>query len=154
MIVLAVFVGLALYLGSPQDRDLSALAWLSGCWESTEGNRIIEEQWMKPRGSLMAGSGRTVTPGKPTFIEFLEIQAADSGIYYVARPGGGKPVPFKLVSAADGSWIFENPLHDFPQRIMYRKLSADSMKARIEGMMNGTLGGRDFNFRRVSCSPE
>ncbi len=28
--------------------SLSRLAWMAGCWESRVGDRVVEEQWMRP----------------------------------------------------------------------------------------------------------
>jgi hypothetical protein len=51
--------------------------------------------------------------------------------------------------------VFENPAHDFPQRIIYRRLSPDSLVARIEGPgPNNTTRGIDFPMRRVNCSSQ
>ncbi|MBI2619445.1 MAG: hypothetical protein HYW57_05135 [Ignavibacteriales bacterium] len=137
-----------------QSPDLTSFRWLAGCWQDVTEERVVEEQWMGPRGGSMVGAGRSVGKGKMPFVEFLEIRSLDSGVYYIARPGGGRPVPFKLVSSSDRELVFENPAHDFPQRILYQRTSAEGMKARVEGMVNGKIMGQDFNFRRGSCASE
>ncbi len=43
--------------------------------------------------------------------------------------------------------VFENPQHDFPQRILYRKNPDGTLHARAEGERNGKLSGQDFHFR-------
>jgi hypothetical protein len=58
-------------------------------------------------------------------------------------------VHFKLVSAQQGKYIFENKLHDFPQRIIYHLVTPDSIAARVEGQQNGRVDGSDFYFKRV-----
>jgi len=47
---------------------------------------------------------------------------------------------------------FENPEHDFPQHIIYRKVNADSLVAHIEGMEDGTEKHFDFPMKRTRCS--
>ena len=54
-------------------------------------------------------------------------------------------------AVSDSAVIFENPAHDFPQRIIYRRRGADSLLARVEGMRGGRLRGLDFPYRRVPC---
>jgi hypothetical protein len=44
--------------------------------------------------------------------------------------------------------VFEDPAHDFPQRVIYRKNADGSVTARTEGTMNGQLRGVDFPFKR------
>ena len=48
--------------------------------------------------------------------------------------------------------VFENPKHDFPQRIRYR-LKGDTLHARIEGTINGKERAIDFPYQRASCTP-
>jgi hypothetical protein len=45
--------------------------------------------------------------------------------------------------------VFENPSHDFPQRVIYRKVP-DGLLARIEGVINGKPRGEDYPFKRCN----
>lgn len=45
---------------------------------------------------------------------------------------------------------FENPAHDFPRRIIHRRVGADSLVARVEGVRSGRAHGVDFAYRRVA----
>ena len=47
----------------------------------------------------------------------------------------------------DDEVVFENPTHDFPQRIIYRKGADRSVTARIEGVIDGKARGVDFPFK-------
>lgn len=49
--------------------------------------------------------------------------------------------------------VFENPNHDFPQRIIYRLVTVDSLVARIEGRIDGKERSSDFPYRRARCEP-
>ena len=44
--------------------------------------------------------------------------------------------------------VFENPTHDFPQRIIYWKDGAD-LRARIEGTQNGKEGSQEWRWSPV-----
>ncbi|MBN1423177.1 hypothetical protein JXA88_01350 [Candidatus Fermentibacteria bacterium] len=44
--------------------------------------------------------------------------------------------------------MFANPEHDFPQRVLYRRLGAGAVAARIEGDRGGTAMAVDFPMRR------
>jgi hypothetical protein len=55
-------------------------------------------------------------------------------VYYIPKPRENEyPVAFKLISATDSVFVFENTSHDFPQRITYRRTGDDSMVAEISG---------------------
>ena len=47
--------------------------------------------------------------------------------------------------------VFENPTHDFPQRVIYRLDDAGVLRARIEGLVAGKPRAEDFPMRRVRC---
>jgi len=56
-----------------------------------------------------------------------------------------------MVSVNDREVIFENPDHDFPQRIIYRLLSDEDLLGRIEGTINGKARAVDFPMKRTEC---
>ena len=128
------------------------LAWLAGCWEGAQGGPQSEEHWTKPSGQSMIGLGRTVVNGRTVFVEFLQIREEEGGLVYTALIGlNSKPVPFKLIKGTATDLTFENPTHDFPQRIIYRRESDTVLAARIEGVEKGAFKGVDFKFSRVKC---
>jgi hypothetical protein len=47
--------------------------------------------------------------------------------------------------------VFENPQHDFPQRIIYKRDGADGLKARIEGESKGKPKAFDYPMQRTQC---
>ena len=130
---------------------LDQLAWISGCWEGRGGNRISIEQWMKPAGGLMMGMSRTVVNDKVTEYEFLQIRQQGADLFYVARPSGQSEASFKLIRGSSREAVFENPEHDFPQRIIYRLQPDGSLLARIEGKNNGSERGIDYPMTRATC---
>jgi hypothetical protein len=128
------------------------LGWISGCWQRTARNgQTIDEQWMAPKGESMLGMSRTVRGDSLIEYEQLRIGARAGHAVYFAAPSGQKPSEFIAASVSDTLVTFENPQHDFPQRIIYRKRGADSLIARIEGTMNGTARGVDFPYAKARC---
>jgi len=131
---------------------LSALDWLKGCWGSTNRGREVSEQWMKPAGQTMLGMSRTIANGKTVAYEFLQIRQDASGdLFYVAKPSGQTEASFKLVKFTRNEFVFENPDHDFPQRIIYRLETDGSLSARIEGKNKGEEKSVDFPMKRIPC---
>ncbi len=130
---------------------LNDLHWLSGCWDNGDTLYRYEEQWMKPAGTSLLGMSRTVANGKTVAHEFLQIRQEKNGnIFYVANPSGQEQEFFKLGKFEPGELVFENPEHDFPQRIIYR-LKGDSLIARIEGTSKGKQRSSDFPMIRAKC---
>lgn len=131
---------------------IAELAWLRGCWASaTAGKRQATEHWMKPVGDTMLGLAQTASGEKMVEFEFMRIaQEADGEIYFIAKPSGQPEARFKLIEMGANEVVFENPEHDFPQRVIYRR-DGDSLNGRIEGTVNGQAKASDFPMKRVSC---
>ena len=131
---------------------LAPVAWLQGCWASEGGERGSGEQWSAPAGGVMIGAGRTIRGGKIALLEFLQLKEIDGKLSYVVFMPGGKEVAFTLRDGGTpAGLVFENEAHDFPQRIIYRKLEAQRLHARIEGTVKGKLQAVDFPMKRASC---
>lgn len=129
--------GLALLVmgQAPPPARVADLAWMSGHWETGDGNgRWTEETWSDARGGVMLGMSRTLHGDRLREFEFLRIQTgADGAPAYLAQPGGQPPVAFRLTAHDATSATFDNPQHDFPQRIVYRR-RGDTMVATISAL--------------------
>ena len=114
---------------------IAELAWIAGDWQTPAGGKArIEEHWTAPAGDTMIGVGRSIAGGKTVEFEYLRIEQRAEQIYYVASPKGRCPgTDFKLTRLAGQEATFENPEHDFPKRIIYRKNSDGSLTASIDG---------------------
>ena len=126
-------------------------AWLAGCWERRSANRVVEEQWLAPRGGMMLGMGRTTRGDSVVEFEHTRIYARGDTLIFAATPSGQAPAEFRTHGPTGDEVRFENPTHDFPQRVIYRRGRGDSLFARVEGTRSGQLRGSDFAYARVSC---
>lgn len=156
IILATILIGMSVCSIASQDvkPTIQSLAFISGCWEinTPEKKRLVSEQWMSPVGDAMVGMSRTVRNEKMGAYEFLRIVEDASGINYISRPSQNKEdTAFKLVKSATNEATFENPTHDFPQRIIYKLTQPDQLWARIEGTMNGKMNGVDFPMTRAKC---
>jgi hypothetical protein len=127
-------LALLLTAQSASPTQVSDLGWMSGRWLTGDNGRWTEEIWSGPRGGTLmgfswSGEGRTIRE-----YEYLRVQSGeDDEIVYLAQPNGGAGVGFYLVRAEGTSATFENPTHDFPQRIRYVR-TGDTMVATISRM--------------------
>lgn len=154
LVVLAASA-LSSFTASAQSTELMApVAWLAGCWSADGREPGSVEHWLPPAGGTMLGVSRTVKGGKTVETEFMQMRSnSDGQLVYIALPSGQKETTFVLIKATENEVIFENAKHDFPQRIIYRRLPEKRMIARIEGMRSGVLRGMDFPMSRIPCGP-
>lgn len=129
--------------------SLEELAWLAGCWKGEDEGAVTEECWMAPAGGIMPGIHRDrYRPGKTSF-EFFRIEAGPSGLIYQASPEGRPATPFTLVESGTKRVVFENPDHDFPQRVIYWLDGDGRLHARIEGVENGESRHSEWRWDRA-----
>lgn len=113
---------------------IAALAWMAGDWQTAPGGRQVDEHWTAPAGGSMLGMSRTVADGTTKEFEYLRIVERADGVFYVAHPGARSPgTEFKLTRSSDGEAVFENPQHDFPKRITYKRSSEGTLLAIVDG---------------------
>jgi hypothetical protein len=112
--------------------------------------------WMPPAGGLMLGASRTMIAGVVQAYEQLMIKVEDGKLIYTATPSGQQTASFTATSVSDTGFVVENPQHDFPQRISYRRRGADSLTAKIEGPIASERGTGTrmvvFPMHRTSCT--
>lgn len=149
--LIAALLLVATPLTAQQRPDVESARWLAGCWELRAGARTTQEQWMAPAGGAMIGMSRTVVRDTVREWEHLGIGPSANGVAYTARPSRQAETSFAAEQLSDTLLLFTNPAHDFPQRILYRRVGTDSIVARIEGPRGGQMRGVDFPMRRVSC---
>jgi len=146
--------GMACHAGAPaveprSEDPLQDLAWIAGDWTSVDADTTSEEHWTAPAGGTMLGTSRTVASGRTVFFEYLRIEADEQGIAYVASPlGRCPPTRFPMVAHDAGSVRFENPEHDDPKSIAYRR-DGDTLTAEVEG----PSGRRTWRYQNSIASP-
>jgi hypothetical protein len=147
---LAVIAVLALPVSAQSPATTSDLAFLTGCWRFERNGRIVEEHWLAPAGGSLVGVSRTVAGGKTVDFEFLQLRDLPDGLTYIAKPSRQPEASFKLTTKTADEAVFENPQHDFPQRIRYRR-SGDTLHARIEGTLDGKPRAIDYAYVKTNC---
>lgn len=135
-----------------QEAEPHPLSWLAGCWELKNGDRLIEEHWMAPRGGLMLGMARTLRAGKlASYEQTLIRRGPDGRLVFVASVPGQAPTTFTAAGESDTAIAFRNMEHDFPKEVRYARRGADSLLASIAG--DTVPGARriGYPYRRVGC---
>ncbi len=125
---------------------VEGLAWLAGCWVSEAEGTTTEECWLRPRDGQMLGLNRSWKEGRKGAFEFLRIAAEEGRVVYWASPGGRPPTGFTLSGSGRRYAVFENPGHDFPQRIHYWMAEDGRLHARVEADTAGGSHGFELVF--------
>ena len=128
-----------------------ALTWLSGCWQGGSGSRVIEEQWMRPRNTVMLGSARVSSGDAVKEIEFVELRLRGDSVEYIVIPVGQQRTTFRGSMTGARAFTVSNPSNDFPTSVGYELVGRDSLSAWIEGMRGGEKRRIPYVYHRVAC---
>ena len=131
-------------------QEISALSFLAGHWQEKTDREDTQETWLGPQGDLMVAANLSSRGGRVGF-ENLRIIKRDGKLIYLASPGGrNPPTEFPLKESGANRAVFENPNHDFPQRIIYKR-EGDVLIARIEGVIGENEKSKEWRFKRVKA---
>ncbi len=146
----AIVSGCALTLSLPAfAQQVEQLAFMSGHWVQKKNGEEVQENWLGPRGDAMVAVNLTSRESGKTSFEFLRIGKKDGKIIYLASPGGKPATEFPLKELKENSVVFENPEHAFPTRIIYTRLDASTLLARIEGRLHDKDVQEEWRFTRA-----
>ncbi|WP_297332935.1 DUF6265 family protein [Flavobacterium sp.] len=133
--------------------NIQKAVWLVGSWGNTSADETLTEIWQKLNDSVFAGQAFVINEENDTvFFEHIRIEERKGELFYIVTvpdQNEGQAVPFKMTTINDSLIVFENPEHDYPQKIAYRKVNADSLVAEISGMPQGINQSEHFPMKRV-----
>ena len=112
--------------------------FLAGTWQ-VEGRQSFEK-WEAEGASLLKGLGYQLMDGVRKDMEALELKYKSGILTYTATVAGqneGLGIDFFLTSHNEKAWTFENPGHDFPQKIVYHQVAPDTLRVDVSGDRGG-----------------
>lgn len=133
--------------------DFKKLLSIEGSWSMQTKRGITYETWVKINDSVLAGkSYRLINTMDTLLLEEVQLVRKGSNIFYipvVQVQNDLLPVTFKLISTEKDIFVFDNPEHDFPQKINYELPKNDNLHAWIEGMDKGSYRKSDFYYKKA-----
>lgn len=134
-----------------KENKLQTTDWLIGTWENKSDEGEMVETWSKTNDSLYSGSSYFIKGKDTLHSESIALtQKADVILYTPTVKGqnNNQPVSFQLTKQTPKQLVFENPKHDFPQKIVYQQITADSLIATISGMQQGKASSESFSMKK------
>lgn len=97
--------------------------FLRGTWKVE--NEETYEHWDSLNDQRLKGYSYEIKDGQMKVSEYLDITVKNKEVLYTAsvvNQNKGKDVSFKLTKA-DSVFTFENPAHDFPKKVVYKRIT-------------------------------
>ena len=147
LIAITVITCLAAFKLADNTKIFKKLYTLEGTWKMvTKRGNIICEEWKKIDNNYLQNKGYMIKGNDTLVTERVALTNTKEGILYtstVEDQNNKQPIAFKMTKNEDNIFVFENPEHDFPKRIVYKFITADSLHAFID---DGTAAGKKQNF--------
>ena len=126
--------------------------WLIGEWQNNSAEGNASEIWEKKNDSTYAGKSYFIKGADTVSSEKISLEQNGDQVFYIPIVKGqndGQPVKFTLTFSSGNRLIFENPAHDFPQKISYTQVTGDSLLAEISGTVQGKINSMQFPMTRI-----
>lgn len=134
-------------------QELKKVDWLLGSWQKHSSKGILTESWQKLNDSTLVGQSNFVSDNDTISSEIIRLEQRNGKLYYIPTVLGqneGKAIIFALTSLTDSTVTFENPVHDFPQKIEYWFQRPDSLIAEGSSMAGELKKSIVFRMKRVN----
>lgn len=134
-----------------KDAELNKMAWLAGNWQDAANGGVSEEIWEKADEQSMHGFSYFMVGKDTASSETMTISRKENKLVYAATvkdQNDGKPVEYSMTSTDSNQLIFENPMHDFPKKIIYKKITNDSLVVQLEGLVDSVQEVQEYPMKR------
>lgn len=132
--------------------ELQKAKWLIGEWEKKDSLGTLKEIWTTKDDSTYTGESYYFQNEKDTLHnEQIELVQEGEHLIYRATVKGennDEAVPFQMTKDGDSLLVFENPKHDYPQKIEYKLLKNGSLVATISGKQSGKISSESYPMNR------
>ncbi|MFT7344113.1 MAG: hypothetical protein ACI9XP_000693 [Lentimonas sp.] len=145
------FIAIGLTVGcNTEVNELDKLEGLVGDWRAQmEENIIVSEHWTRIDKNTFHGASYFINRGDTTLSEEMTIEKVGDQIQFatiLSNDEGQVVFPLKIVE--NDRFVFEKLKNEYPQRIIYKVPTKDSLHAYIEGNLNGEATKLDFFFKK------
>lgn len=120
--------------------------WLNGIWKENNGKSM--EAWTVAE-NRMNGTGYKLMPdGSKKISEEMSVIKKGNDYYFISDIEGPQAaIEFKITSRDKDSFVAENLNHDFPKRIVYKRMDQNHLQAFIS---DGDITIIRFYFTKVN----
>ena len=134
--------------------ELKKANWLLGQWQCQTDTTNLIETWTFENDSTLTATSFFIQNKKDTLHhETIELIETNKKLIYKATIIGennNEPVSFQKTMETETELIFENPTHNYPQKITYKKISNTQLTATISGKLNGKIESESYQLKKLT----
>ncbi|RTZ06650.1 hypothetical protein EKM05_12020 [Flavobacterium sp. GSP27] len=132
---------------------MKAANWILGNWENKSVDGNLSETWKKVNDSTFEAQSYFIKEKDTLHFESIILQQKGEELTYSTMVKGQneeKAVAFKLTTTTEKQLVFENPKHDYPQKIIYSEINPDSMVTKISGIQQGKPSSEQYSMKKIN----
>ena len=121
--------------------------WLIGTWENKSEDGVLTESWQKVNDSTFSATSYFIKNDDTLHSEKITLSQHSEMLMYSATVNGqnnDKAIDFGSTTTTENKLVFENPSHDYPQKITYTKNANNTLTAEISGNLQGKMTTEKF----------
>jgi hypothetical protein len=137
---------------SNEKEKIKSVNWLLGKWENKVDEGVLSENWKRLNDSTFQAESFFIKDKDTLHFENVMLQQKGENLTYSATVKGqnnDKSVSFNMTSETEKKLVFENPKHDYPQKITYTLINKDSLVAEISGIQLGKPSSEKFGMKKT-----
>ncbi len=150
-VLVSMLFALPAWAGASECQSLAVARWVLGEWVAGGEKSMVHEEWTElgPQTFEGAGSEILTIDGMVISTESLRMVEMEGGVFYIAKVAENElPVAFRLTGCDAGRLEFENPAHNFPRRLEYRRRADGGMTVVVS---DGADKGFTLNFENSAA---
>lgn len=147
--ILFLIVILSTFISCTSQED--PFKWLEGSWTNVTPTMEFHENWQKTDAHHWKAESFVLVKKYTVFYEHIDLVKSGSNWEYIVsvrNQNNEQPVAFTATKLENGNLEFENAQHDFPTRIVYKKITEDSLVATIFGTQKGKTVSEVFPMKK------
>jgi hypothetical protein len=136
---------------SNEKDKIKSANWLLGKWATQTAEGTLSESWKKLNDSTFQAESFFIKGKDTLHFESITLQQKGEELFYNATVKGqneNKAISFKMTVGTEKQLVFENPKHDYPQKIAYTQIKKDSLVASISGVQLGKPSSEKFGMKK------
>lgn len=136
-----------------EKEKMKAANWILGNWENKSVDGNLSETWKKVNDSTFEAQSYFIKEKDTLHFESIILQQKGEELTYSTMVKGqneDKAVAFKLTTTTEKQLVFENPKHDYPQKIIYSEINPDNIVVKISGIQQGKPSSEQYSLKKIN----